>query len=536
MSNRKCWAFLVGINQYTGYASLNYCVDDVRSLESLLNQVGYTPVCLHDRLESRNGRFPSRTNILAELDMLLKQVKANDLLLVYFACHGWRGENGKPILIAADTRKIHVETTGISIMDDLEPRIQASPAQQKILMLDACFMGQGRGQQDPTAFLRRVNDLASGYEVIAASSETQEALESSGLNHSIFCHFVLQALAGEADMGQGLIMLSGLKNYVLDGIAEYTVRLSLEQEPQGRSLGNLGDFLLVDYTVYQRPQLDLISPPTEDTPVGLTVRGRGRSPSQIIECLWSLDYDAQHQTFRNCTPRSRRAAAFVVQARDSRIQYWLVKRLVNQIPNVAHARVFPFVVPNHPMWKNRDFNEVWVDLARKLNCAAVPAKVIDTLVKVYQTQPIIFALYGWSDRPRSQQLQQQVLNELWNPLVQEVAALPTQPMRSRLVLFLAEGGDIVPDIPAGNDSDLSIPIRLHPLTAISSDQVATWIESDAVYPVVTQFRSEAQIRTLIEEEIAEWNCDPVETLEQICYIFELENGIADIEAEWRWAG
>ncbi|NJL50029.1 MAG: hypothetical protein HC929_24835, partial [Leptolyngbyaceae cyanobacterium SM2_5_2] len=260
------WAFLVGINEYNdkNYAKLNYCIDDVRALGALLEQVGYVPVCLHDRLNLRDPRFPDKKNILAELDMLLKQVKDNDLLFIYFACHGCRTENDKPILIAADTRKIHVETTGISVQDDLEPRIRQSQAQQKILMLDACFMGQGRGgdQQDPMAFLRRVNAMASGYEVIAASSENQESLESSGLKHSIFCHFVLQGLAGAADLGQNIIMLSSLKSYVLDGIAEYTVRLSLEQEPQGRSTGNLGDFILVDYEKHPRPKLDAISAET----------------------------------------------------------------------------------------------------------------------------------------------------------------------------------------------------------------------------------------------------------------------------------
>jgi hypothetical protein len=539
---RKSWAFLVGINEYTDYATLRYCVDDVRSLEDLLNRIGYVPVCLHDRLGSRDKRYPSRTNILAELKSLLDKVGEKDLLLVYFACHGVRSpQDTKPMLIAADTRKRELASSAISILDDLEPAIRASKAQQKVMLLDACFIGQGRGETDSAEFLRKVSELASGFEVISASTEDQEALESSGLKHSIFCHFVLKGLAGEATLGQNAVMLSNLKSYLMAEIAEYTVRLGLDQMPQGRSDGNLGDFMLVDYTTTARPNLDELQGSGVIQSNGIqidapTIQGRGKSPAnQVTECLWTLDCEPQCQTFKTNTTRSRRAAAFVVQAKDTRIQHWLVKRLVNQIPNVANARVFPFVIPTHPMWRNRDFGELWLDLSRKLQCSPAPADAIHALVEIYQTKPIIIAMYGWSGMARSQALQKQVLTELWNPLVEVVGALETQPMRSRIILFLAEGHEqTATNVPLG--SDVSIPIRLDPLTEITPDHIADWIESNQVFPVLSQLMSEEELQTLIRDEILEWGSDPVDAIEQICYTFKLENGIADIEAEWRLAG
>ncbi|MEM9450191.1 MAG: caspase family protein, partial [Cyanobacteria bacterium P01_E01_bin.6] len=87
MSDRKCWAFLVGINKYKGYTRLRYCVQDVQTLEILLDNVGYVPVCLHDYLVPDHPRYPSRVNILHELEALLDNVNTQDLLLVYFACH-----------------------------------------------------------------------------------------------------------------------------------------------------------------------------------------------------------------------------------------------------------------------------------------------------------------------------------------------------------------------------------------------------------------------------------------------------------------
>lgn len=538
MQSRTSWAFLVGINEYKDYTRLRYCVDDVLSLEDLLSRIGYFPVCLHDRLNPNDRRYPSRINIFAELGSLLDNMSEDDLLLIYFACHGVRSAQGKPMLVAADTRKRELAESAISILDDLEPRIRASKAKQKVLMLDACFMGQGRGQQDPVAFLREVNKLASGFEIMSASTESQEALESSGLNHSVFCHFVLKGLAGEAAIGQDVVMLSGLKNYVTVKIARYTVLQGLDQSPQGRSEGSLGDFMLIDYTSIARPNLNSLLASGLSRIETPSIQGRGDSHArQVTECLWELDCESQCQTFSS-TPRSRRATAFVVQAKDTRIQHWLVKRLVHQIPNVANAKVFPFVVPTHPMWKNRNFDELWLDLARKLQCAADPATVIAALVQVYQTKPIIIAMYGWSGMTRSQKLQQQVLNELWKPLVQAVGALETQPIRSRIILFLAEGCEPSPpnSLRESGAGDLVLPTCLAPLTEITSDQVAKWIESDRVFPVLSQLMSAENLEILIREEILEWNSDPAYAIEQICYIFKLENGIADIEAEWRLAG
>jgi hypothetical protein len=189
------------------------------------------------------------------------------------------------------------------------------------------------------------------------------------------------------------------------------------------------------------------------------------------------------------------------------------------------------------MWRNRDFGELWLDLARKLQCPADPAAVIAALVQIYQTKPIIIAMYGWSGA-RSQTLQQQVLNELWQPLINAVGALDTQPLRSRVILFLAEWHESAVANALGGSSaaNLVIPIRLDPLTEITPDHIASWMESDCVFPVLSQFISKEELETLIDQEILDWSSDPVAAIEQICYIFTLDNGIADIEAEWRLAG
>jgi hypothetical protein len=551
MPIRKRWAFLVGINRYSDYSSLSYCVDDVLALESLLTTAGYTVVCLHDRLdpEDRDGkpnrRYPTEKNIRAEFRNLCTAIQdgenqgEDDLLLVYFACHGTRQPDDQPRLVAKDTRKSYLVEDAISIAE-LEQEMVKSGAGCKILMLDACHIGLGktntRAPEDPE-LLRKIHDLAKGYAFIAASTDQQDAYEWDGTKHGVFSYYILSGLSGNADLhGKNYVTVGDLSGYILNELQEWRVRQGVEQVPQGRAEG-LGEFILIDnYRQYQPSVVPEIAESVSNSS-SQGLQSRGRSPSQIIECLWSLDCETQCQTFKNNTSRSRRAAAFVVQAKDSRIQHWLVKRLVNQIPNVANAKVFPFTIPAHPMWKQRDFGEFWTDLASKLKCSNEPITVIEALVQVYQTKPIIIAMYGWPSIRRSQQLQQQVLDELWHPLIDKIGALDVQPMRSRIILFFAEGHEssgINEEI--ASMPDAAIPVRLEPLMAITPDHVMDWIESDAVFPVLSEFVPEDQLRALIAEEISAWSPDPATAIEQICYIFELENGIADIEAEWRLAG
>lgn len=105
-SIKNRWAFLVGINEYDDsghFPKLKYCRNDVTALRDLLEQVGYTVTCLHDGLSRSDLLFPSYRKIREQLKNFCEDVDPNDLLLVYFACHGTRQGDGKPRLVAADT-------------------------------------------------------------------------------------------------------------------------------------------------------------------------------------------------------------------------------------------------------------------------------------------------------------------------------------------------------------------------------------------------------------------------------------------------
>ena len=244
------WAFLVGVNRYNdpGVHNLKFCVKDVQKLEKKLKELGYTVMCLHDSLESDSRRFPIHNNIEAELINLCNMVDVDDLLLVYFACHGKLGRDEQPMLIVRDTRLPTIEKTGLSLAD-IKEYMHSSKARRLVLTLDACHMGveTGRGIDEPQ-FIQNAYELAEGFALIAASTAQQKALESPEKNSGVFTHYLIEGLSGDADREKkGFVTVDDLKTYVLHSLRRWSIENDqVIQEPTAKTEG-LGDMIVADY-------------------------------------------------------------------------------------------------------------------------------------------------------------------------------------------------------------------------------------------------------------------------------------------------
>jgi len=243
---QKHWAFLVGINKYVDptFSPLNYCINDVKSLQNLLARLNYETICLHDELNPDDPRFPNRNNIEAELTRLCKLLGENDLLWVHFACHGMRFEE-QPILIARDTREPILPSTSLSLAR-VEELMRESRARRRVLTLDACETGVEMGRSSNTPdFIKNVYELAEGYALISASTAKQAAQESKDVGHGVFTHYLLQGLRDGAKNNHGHVTVSSLHEFILN---EFRIRNSKGgqlQEPTYRSEG-MGDIILAD--------------------------------------------------------------------------------------------------------------------------------------------------------------------------------------------------------------------------------------------------------------------------------------------------
>ena len=267
---RNRWAFLVGVNHYREakrFRRLNHCVNDVLALEKLLKQVGFGVICLHDHLDRNEPRFPDKADtVKAELRGLQETIGPDDLLLVYFACHGTRSLSAadrRPYLILRETRS-SIPETALAVAD-LKVEMQKLKAERQILLLDACHMGLGedeRGDEMESVrqFIRNVHELATGFELLTPSTAQQTTRESDDLQHGVFSRFVLEGLRGEGEAMESatetqrrFVTASSLSRYVSNKMLIWSAEKGYEQIPQRRKEGSSGDFILVDYRYQPMP-------------------------------------------------------------------------------------------------------------------------------------------------------------------------------------------------------------------------------------------------------------------------------------------
>lgn len=271
------YALLVGINHYVEptFTSLRYCVKDVVALAERLRDLDYTVVAMHDQVAEEYHR-PRLDDVLCELDRLCALTRKEDLLLVYLACHGVL-ENGETLLLMQDTRRALLRERSLPLTK-VEQALRASKASRKVLLLDACHSGIDIGrsaaaQAEGAALLQHAYELAEGFALLASSTAQQVAQEWQEQQHGVFTYYLMQGLAGAADLGdKGMVTVDDLKAYLITQVRRWSAEHGgLLQEPTARTEGT-GSIMLADLRrrkppvvapVPQEPELkhELAAPP-----------------------------------------------------------------------------------------------------------------------------------------------------------------------------------------------------------------------------------------------------------------------------------
>ena len=155
-----------------------------------------------------------------------------DLLLLYFSCHGVLDENGRLYLAFKDTERQLLRATSISaayITDEMN----ASRSQRQVLILDCCHSGAfARGAKGATG--ASVGTAAAfegtgfGRVVLTATDATQYAWEDDQVSgqaiNSLFTRYMVQGLqSGDADTNKdGRITVDELFDYIYTLVVKQT--------------------------------------------------------------------------------------------------------------------------------------------------------------------------------------------------------------------------------------------------------------------------------------------------------------------------
>ena len=170
--------------------------------------------------------------ISEEIEDFFSDRRRDDLLLLYFSCHGIKDDAGRLYFAGSNTKVQRLAATGISSVF-VNEQIDRSRSRRKVLLLDCCYSGAfARGLAPRGGGGGRVEVRehfeGRGLAVITASDAMEYAWEEAGeltldaARPSIFSAAVINGLkTGEADRdGDGQISIGDLYDYVFDQVRQ----------------------------------------------------------------------------------------------------------------------------------------------------------------------------------------------------------------------------------------------------------------------------------------------------------------------------
>jgi hypothetical protein len=154
--------------------------------------------------------------------------RRQDVALLYFTGHGLKDDDGHLYFAMKNTKRNSLLFTGLAA-EQIDAAMEASPSQQKILILDCCYSGAfpaGRTAKADSAVHSLEKLRGRGRVVLTASDATEYAFEGDsirGQSHgSVFTKYLVEGMqTGRADLdGDGDISLAELYSYAHDRVIE----------------------------------------------------------------------------------------------------------------------------------------------------------------------------------------------------------------------------------------------------------------------------------------------------------------------------
>jgi N-acetylmuramoyl-L-alanine amidase len=245
------WAVLVGVNEYqdmTNYGKLHVCVKDVYAIYKQLIAGGFDTDRIRLLIDD-SSELPTRENILVALKSVADATEPDDLLLFYYSGHGDETD-GESYLVAHNGRRLVLRDTAVSVSRVKEIMEQA-PARAKVIFLDACHSGADIGGKGPKPmseeFIRRVFEQAEGLVILASCKQGQLSYEWRVQERSVFTHFLLEALSGQADRDEkGFVTIQDANRHVVNGVKLWASQHNVSQTPTLQA-AVAGDIILCNF-------------------------------------------------------------------------------------------------------------------------------------------------------------------------------------------------------------------------------------------------------------------------------------------------
>jgi Sel1 repeat/Caspase domain len=193
------------------------------------------------------------------IDRVLVEADREDTVLIFFAGHGLKRENGKLYFAAVDTEPGYLGSTAMSAAWLME-QMQSSQVRRQIVLLDCCFggafargnvwRGDDRVESGKALEVPNLDLEGRGQVVITAADAMQFAFEGAELNGKPPASHFVRALTegletGDADRipQDGRITIDELVSYLVTKLRT----MGSPQRPTKWAFGEIGGDLLFAY-------------------------------------------------------------------------------------------------------------------------------------------------------------------------------------------------------------------------------------------------------------------------------------------------
>lgn len=227
---RKRIILIIGIDTYKSHPSLSFSTRDAHAINELLIKIWPNNTRIKMLLNSNASRY----NILKTMDSISSELSKDDQFWIYYSGHAFT-DNETGYLLPYDGKADQLLSSAIS-MSEFGNWFKNLRAKQAIMLVDACFSGRfsnivSKGLYNRISLLRSVKQ-GEGRVILTAGGPNDAVFEDRSLKNSLFTHFLIKGLSGEADIdNDSIITRMELFEYLTLNVVKYSAEKGFMQHP-----------------------------------------------------------------------------------------------------------------------------------------------------------------------------------------------------------------------------------------------------------------------------------------------------------------